>query len=101
MSLSPPPLRLWIFNYGGTSLIRNTPPLSLLCSLGRLDGALRCGRQEAGQEGGAVTLCVSLSLSPPSSPLSRPYAFFFVFTLVIGPRRSLRLKLSDTRVYEP
>jgi len=27
--------------------------------------------------------------------------FFFVFALVTGPRRSLSLKLSDTRVYEP
>ena len=27
--------------------------------------------------------------------------FFLLFTLVTGPRRSLRLKLSDTRVYEP
>jgi len=26
---------------------------------------------------------------------------FFFFTLVTGPRRSLRLKLGDTRVYEP
>ena len=26
---------------------------------------------------------------------------FFFFTLVLGPRRSLSLKLSDTRVYEP
>jgi len=26
---------------------------------------------------------------------------FFFFTLVTGPRRSLRLTLSDTRVYEP
>ena len=26
---------------------------------------------------------------------------FFFFTLVIGPRRSLSLKLIDTRVYEP
>jgi len=34
----------------------------------------------------------------------RPQAcsfFFFFFTLVTGPRRFLRLKLSDTRVYEP
>jgi len=30
-----------------------------------------------------------------------PCFFFFFFTLVTGPRRSLRLKLSDTRVYEP
>ena len=29
-----------------------------------------------------------------------PQLFFF-FTLVTGPRRSLRLKLSDTKVYEP
>ena len=28
-------------------------------------------------------------------------ASFFFFTLVTGPRRSLSLKLSDTRVYEP
>jgi len=27
--------------------------------------------------------------------------FFFIFTLVTGPRRSLSLELSDTRVYEP
>jgi len=27
--------------------------------------------------------------------------FFFFFTLVTGPRRSLSLKLIDTRVYEP
>jgi len=27
--------------------------------------------------------------------------FFFFFTLVTGPRRSLSLKLSDIRVYEP
>jgi len=27
--------------------------------------------------------------------------FFFFFTVVAGPRRSLSLKLSDTRVYEP
>jgi len=27
--------------------------------------------------------------------------FFFFFTLVTSPRRSLRLKLSNTRVYEP
>jgi len=26
---------------------------------------------------------------------------FFLFTLVTGPRRSLSLRLSDTRVYEP
>jgi len=31
----------------------------------------------------------------------RFFFFFFVFTLVTGPRRSLRLKLSDTRVYGP
>ena len=27
--------------------------------------------------------------------------FFFFSTLVTGPRRSVSLKLSDTRVYEP
>ena len=34
-----------------------------------------------------------------AGPACRPEAFFF--TLATGPRRSLSLKLSDTRVYEP
>ena len=29
------------------------------------------------------------------------FLFFFFFTLVTGPRRSLSLMLSDTRVYAP
>ena len=32
---------------------------------------------------------------------STPVSPVFLFTLVTGPRRSLSLKLSDTRVYEP
>ena len=32
---------------------------------------------------------------------SHLFFFFFFFTLVTGPRRSLSLKLSETRVYEP
>jgi len=47
--------------------------------------------------------------SPRASPLARARCvwnrlwgfFFFFFTLVTGPSRSLSLKLSDTRVYEP
>ena len=34
-------------------------------------------------------------------PRRREGCFFFFFTLVTAPRRSLRLKLSDARVYEP
>ena len=34
-----------------------------------------------------------------SIPLEQPQSFFF--TLITGPRRSLSLKLSDTRVYVP
>ena len=30
-----------------------------------------------------------------------PHTFFFFFTLLTGPRRSLSLKMSDTRVYAP
>jgi len=37
----------------------------------------------------------------PSLPRERGSFFFFFFTLVTGPRRSLSLKLSDTKVYEP
>jgi len=36
-----------------------------------------------------------------SSSRQEAECFFFFFTLVTSPRRSLSLKLSDTRVYEP
>ena len=40
--------------------------------------------------------------TPPDMESLLPHIFFFFFfTLVTGPRRSLNLKLSDTRVYEP
>jgi len=46
---------------------------------------------------------VPLEKSSPANyaPFTRCRVFFFFFTLVTGPRRSLSLKLSDTRVYEP
>ena len=48
--------------------------------------------------------CLSLSL-PHTHTLSRPVSCLpgsaETITLVTGPRRSLSLKLSDTRVYEP
>ena len=48
---------------------------------------------------------MSLKYEPSSEPLHRypvmPWVLFFFFTLVAGSRRSLSLKLSDTRVYEP
>jgi len=34
-------------------------------------------------------------------PHAHRFFFFFFFTLVTSPRRSLSLKLSDTKVYEP
>ena len=39
--------------------------------------------------------------SPADSHVDPWSTFFFFFTLVTGPRRSLSLKLSDTKVYEP
>ena len=41
-----------------------------------------------------------LSLARSTVPVPF-FFFFFFFTLVTGPKRSLSLKLSDTRVYEP
>ena len=41
---------------------------------------------------------LSVHLPQVASPSTR---FFFFFTLVTGPRRSLSLKMSATRVYEP
>ena len=37
----------------------------------------------------------------PSNPPHQARNLLFLFALVTGPRRSLSLKLSDTRVYEP
>ena len=53
--------------------------------------------------GGGV---VSYERGAPVHSLAAVYAstitfFFFFFTLVTGSRKSLSLKLSDTRVYEP
>ena len=41
-----------------------------------------------------------VGISMSASRMGRMLPFFF-FTLGTGPRRSLSLKLSDTRVYEP
>ena len=43
-----------------------------------------------------------VTVSLQTSRTGGAYAFFLFFlTLVAGPRRSLNLKLSETRVYEP
>ena len=47
----------------------------------------------------SIELQVSQREGPSTFFAPRPYTFFV--TLVTGPRRSLILKLSDTRVYEP
>jgi len=41
------------------------------------------------------------TLHPSSVNAAGRVFFFFFFTRVTGPRRSVSLKLSDTRVYEP
>ena len=43
----------------------------------------------------------ALLLATDSHSCTAEDFFFFFFTLVTGPRRSLSLKLSETRVYEP
>ena len=43
----------------------------------------------------------ALACNHPEGWKLQGHFFFFFFTLVTGPRRSLSLKLSDTRVYEP
>ena len=40
-------------------------------------------------------------VTPTYPGTTYPFFFFFVFTLGTGPRRSLSLNLSDTRVYAP
>ena len=75
----------------------------------------RCSSSEAGSYLRRIDSCITqLKAQGPSrtcnersatepSPLCSTFSssfFFFFFTLVTGPRRSLSLKLSDTRVYE-
>ena len=60
---------------------------------------LREGRREERREQISCIhcwLCASAAVLHCTSP-----TFFFFFTLVTGPSRSLSLELSDTRVYEP
>jgi len=66
----------------------------------------QAGRERSGR--GSSSACGSPSRSPPPWPSPPPSPrrnhsppFFFFFTLVTGPRRSLSLKLSDTRFYAP
>ena len=53
--------------------------------------------------GGTRTITMPVELGPPNirlppnTPLVYKVSFFFFFTLVTGPRRSLSLMLSDTK----
>ena len=53
------------------------------------------GDDELGEHGTHKTVKVILALA------RQDHILFFFFTLVTGPRRSLSLELSDTKVYEP
>ena len=70
--------------------------LSMISVLSLTGGEARNAR------GVHANLASSTLLSPPWDHWeSHGRVFFFFFTLVTGPRRSLSLKLSDARVYEP
>jgi len=87
--------------YRGTSLIRKRTPL----------GPYRrpMPRVLGGSWGGGRFLMGEVPLYSVEAKCgaqtefthSLSFVFFFFFTLVTGPSRSLSLKLSDTRVYEP
>ena len=62
-------------------------------------GALACGGSQRWRRSRTSSLPRFRSLPSRSSAVC-PSTFFF-FTLVTGPRRSLRLTLGDTRVYGP
>ena len=88
-----------------------SPTLSLTLPLTRaLSLSLRGGSREGVFPGPAVGAAVRGERpADPSCHAPRPrhhparvlLLFFFFLTLVTDPRRSLSLKLSDTRVYEP
>ena len=72
----------------GPTYLPTYPPTQLplaLCALGFASGT----------SNSALAHCT------PSVQHVLSSCFFFFFTLVTGPRRSLGLKLSDARVYEP
>ena len=103
----------------GTSLIRNSAPLgpysktmprALWCSQG--GGRFLMSEvplyRAGGRQGGARRVLSRLvpwragsTLHHTPRPVQTQCFFFFFFTLVTGPRRSLSLTLSETRVYEP
>ena len=51
--------------------------------------------------GSVTAVSEDVRVAIAATPDALRSVFFFFFTLVTGPRRSLSLKLSDTRVYEP
>jgi len=62
------------------------------------------GRRRSGAGGGSGASSATARWSRAGRAACAPPAtarFFFFLTRVTGPRRSLRLKLSDTRVYAP
>ena len=99
----------------GSMRTRWSENLSGKCSYERPTRGTLCGtmRSMCGADAGCLAInCQSLSMRGPgllepttTSTLWHPSTggalLFLFFTLVTGPRRSLRLKLSDTRVYEP
>ena len=61
-----------------------------------------CSGSEAGSYLRLIDFCIGARApDSPTAPLGEVFFFFFFFTLGTGPSRSLSLKLSDTRVYEP
>ena len=61
----------------------------------------RGAKRGAEYAGAGIFIFDKLRAARQTRYLRRVHPFFFFFTLVTGPRRSLSLKLSDTRVYEP
>ena len=79
-------------------------PLSLLLVLRALSvrPKFTVRRHKSNRDSLRVALCCSwLPWVCRSVALVYAISFFFFFTLVTGPRRSLSLKFRDTRVHEP
>jgi len=65
-------------------------------------GVVTVNTHAVGPEGGMLHVLAYATFFERAGVMHKvQLLFFFFFTLVTGPRRSLSLKLSDTRVYEP
>ena len=98
--------RTWRASASGCSSVSTTAPAqSMSLKYEPASEPLQVGTADGGSSqhapGADPRVAAASRQQPHARAPRRPVAGIFFFTLITGPRRSLSLKLSDTRVYEP